>query len=543
MNVATLFADSADRRPQREALATGLGDSRRALTYIELSTSVDRAVEVLRQSGLKPGDRVLLAVPLSIETYVSMLAVLKAGMVVMYVDPAHGRTTVRCCLQTQPPAAIIASPRILWLRFLVPELRRIPLRFSTGKAGWGGIPIGDTSGADVAQGIESRSPADTALLTFTSGSTGEPKAVVRTHGFLATQIEMLTPVAEPRDEDIELVAMPMFVLFNLAHGLGSVLPAVDVRRPGKVDARRLVEQMQRERATRIVASPALLERVADHCRRAGESLDRVRLIATGGGPIAPTLPGRLQAIAPASVVRMVYGSTEAEPIAAIDNDQVSISDLQRMREGHGLLAGRSVAGCAVRIIENRNCQRLGPCTTEQFDAMAVPVGRVGEIVVSGRHVLQGYADPARNAETKIDVDGTRWHRTGDAGYLDAAGRLWLVGRCSAAIHDARGELYPFQVEYAASALPGIRRAALLAVNGERVLAVETDGQTFGTGCREMARCVDHWQIDRIISVRRIPLDRRHDAKVDYPALGALLARRLDRPGRDARRVRRASLEA
>ena len=520
MNVVRLFADVAAAGCDRRALVAGLRRKRHALTYGELAGRVDRGVERLRGCGLEPGDRVLLAVPMSIETYVAMLAVLKAGMVVMFVDPAHARATIGHCLRTYPPAAIIATRAAWWARLLVPELRQIPRRV---------IGLCDRSSPVERQPTAARSSADPALLTFTSGSTGQPKAVVRSHGFLLGQFEVLQAVAEVCADDVDLVTMPMFVLYNLARGICTVLPAGDMRRPGRANPKPLLRQLIDEGATRVIASPALLERLTRHCLRTGTVLGDLRFVATGGGPVPPSLPDRLQSIAPRAKIRIVYGSTEAEPIASIDKDAVSVTDWRRTREGAGLLVGRPVAGCSARVIDSRLCRgRLASCTSAQFDALMLPPGEVGEIVVSGRHVLPGYADRAHNPTSKIEVEGSRWHRTGDAGYFDPAGRLWLVGRMEAAIRDRRGDLYPFQVEYAATSVPGIRRAALIALGGQRVLAVETVGRRVGVGCPMMARCIADWDIDRVERVTRIPVDKRHDAKVDYPALRRALDRRLRR---------------
>ena len=146
--------------------------------------------------------------------------------------------------------------------------------------------------------------------------------------------------------------------------------------------------------------------------------------------------------------------------------------------------------------------------------------------MSGKHVISGYANPVRDRDTKIQVQDTVWHRTGDAGYFDDAGRLWLLGRCAAALSDYRGTVYPFQVEYAVGAVRGVRRAALIEKDGDRVLVLETSGREFRSNCADAAKCVARFEIDRIVTVHRIPVDRRHDAKVDYPALAQLLDGRL-----------------
>ena len=528
MNIFELFDDVLSVTAKQPALVSGLGKRRRVVSFAALNERVDAVVSSFEKNGLRPGDKVLIAVPLSIETYVIMLAILKAGLVVMFVDPGQPAAQIAQILRKYPPTALVGTKSVQWMRYLLPELRRIPRRFVVGKRAKGAIPICIDQTRCQEQPVVARSSADSAMLTFTSGTGGSPKAVVRTHGFLRQQLDMLSRVAPAQSGDIDLVAMPMFVLFNLANAITSVIPAADMKRPGRADPRVILQQLLTEKATRTVASPALLDRLANFCLTGGEAIADLRVISTGGGPVGPTLMRRLAAVAPNATVKAVYGSTEAEPIAVIHNEQVSSHDEAQMREGKGLLAGRPVRGCAVRILLAGPEQALGPFSAEAFANHCLPAGAIGEIVVSGSHVLTSYEDPVATRRNKIRVQGTVWHRTGDAGYFDDSGRIWLVGRCAAALHDKHGTIYPFQVEYAVSAVRGVRRAALIARNNERVLVLETSGKEFRTELVRTARCIADNVIDRIITVRRIPVDRRHDAKIDYPALQRMLDGRLIR---------------
>ena len=522
MNAFEMFNDVLKENPDRTAVLSGIGDGRQSLTYGELQLRVDQVASTLTQHGLKAGDRVLLSVPMSIETYIVMLALLKAGMVTMIIDPGHGAGRIASILRAWPPAAIVSTRTILLFRFLMPEMRAIPRRFVVNGVAGGAISLATDAEDQSRFDTVPRSSADSALLTFTSGSTGEPKPVVRSHGFLQHQIVALLPVAKVIPGDIDFVAMPLFVLFNLANGVTSVLPACDIKRPGKADPRVILAQINGDAATRIVASPALLDRLASYCIRKSRAMPSLRRISTGGGPVPPGLPCKLKRVAPAASICMVYGSTEAEPIAAIEDHEVSVTAGRQMRSGAGLLVGRPVEGCAVKIFDSQPSAAAGPFTHCEFEHVCVPDGSIGEIVVSGKHVLHGYADATRNRETKIAVDGQTWHRTGDAGYFDDSGRLWLVGRCSAAITDRFGSVYPFQVEYAMSGTDGVRRAALISRGGERVLVLETRGREFETDRAAAGQCIANHRIDRIVTLRKIPVDRRHDAKVDYPALHRLL---------------------
>jgi acyl-CoA synthetase (AMP-forming)/AMP-acid ligase II len=152
----------------------------------------------------------------------------------------------------------------------------------------------------------------------------------------------------------------------------------------------------------------------------------------------------------------------------------------------------------------------------------VPALAAGEIVVTGDHVLQGYLGGVGDEETKFRVEGEVWHRTGDAGLLDELGRIWLLGRCAARIADAEGELYPFTVECVAMTFPEVRRAAALTHRGRRLLVVEvTDTKP---DLKERLKQAMAWaRIGEVRFLAVMPVDKRHNAKIDYPELH----RRLD----------------
>ena len=218
---------------------------------------------------------------------------------------------------------------------------------------------------------------------------------------------------------------------------------------------------------------------------------------------------------------MVYGSTEAEPIASIRDSQISATDAIHMRNGGGLIAGKPVPGCEVRIVRTAGIEARLPMTESEFAGRCKAPLQIGEILVHGRHVLTSYADQSCNRTTKVRVGDRTWHRTGDAGYFDERGCLWLVGRISAAIEDNFGLVFPFQIEYAVSAIPGIRRSALVQHRGQRLLVIEAPD----TGSRALSAVAERarrFRVDRVVACRRIPVDKRHNAKVDYDRLQRLL---------------------
>ncbi|MGH9311894.1 MAG: AMP-binding protein, partial [Vicinamibacterales bacterium] len=318
--------------------------------------------------------------------------------------------------------------------------------------------------------------------------------------------------------------LPIFVLANLASGVTSVIPDVDLRRPGAIDPARLTRQIRAEGPTRAAASPALLDRLAAHLTSNGERLEGLRRIFTGGAPVFPHALQGIAAVAPQALVSAVYGSTEAEPIAHLERGEIGERDLEAMARGAGLLAGRPVPAIDVRVLPDRWGTPLGPYAAAAFDADALPAGRTGEIVVAGPHVLPGYLDGAGDAETKIRVGERVWHRTGDAGYFDDHQRLWLLGRCSARVDDRRGTLYPFAVEAAASDVDGVRRSAFVMHRAKRTLVVELTPLAAPVSRSSLVERLEWAHLDDVVVVDAIPVDKRHNAKVDYPALEAMLRR-------------------
>src|SRR5262249_28039822 len=197
-------------------------------------------------------------------------------------------------------------------------------------------------------------------------------------------------------------------------------------------------------------------------------------------------------------------------------------DGRAMLAGRGRLAGPPVPSIALRILRDHWGTPVGPWTHAEFEAECCPAGETGEIVVSGEHVLTGYLHGHGDEETKFRVGGVVWHRTGDAGYLDRENRVWLLGRCAARIHDDRGELYPFAAETAVYQEPRIRRAAMVGRSGRRVLAAELYDDRDSSGVDGIREQLAWTQLDEVRICGRIPVDKRHNSKIDYPSLYRLL---------------------
>ena len=521
MNIVEMLHDHVHHRPDTAAIIDTRGGQARVLSFAGLELASSRAAALLRQAGLRPGDTILVFLPMSAELYVALLAAFRLGLAAMVIDPGQGRAHLERCCRLYPPQALLAGPKVHLLRLVSPGLRRIPVKFVAGRPFPGAVSWRQAGSLAPDPAIYPAAPETPALLTFTSGSTGLPRLAQRSHGFLLAQQRVLAASLELAPGRVDLATMPIVTLANLAAGLTSLIPQADLRFPGRVDPAPIAAQIAAYRVNSIAASPALLDRLARFCLARGLALPGLARIFTGGAPVFPDLLERLRQIAPRAEITAVYGSTEAEPIAKISRCELGGAELRAMAAGRGLLAGNPVEAIRVSILPDRWGQPLGPLSEAEFAALACPVEQPGEIVVSGEHVLAGYLHGEGDRETKFRVGGAVWHRTGDAGYMDRQGRLWLLGRCAARIADERGQLYPFSVEAAAAAWPGVSRAALVGLGNRRILVVEPgDGARFDPA--GLKSCLAWAGLDEIRLLKRLPVDRRHNAKIDYPALHRLL---------------------
>ncbi len=522
MNLVEVLAKQVQQRPDAPAIVATRRGADRVTTFAELDQRSRRVAALLRETGLGAGDPVLIFHPMSAELYVVLLGVFRLGAVAMFLDPAAGREHIERCCELQTPRALIASPKAHLLRLTIRAVRRIPRKFVIGPWLPGARSLQSAGHLAPLEGCEPCEAESPALLTFTSGSTGQPKAAVRTHGFLLTQHRVLERHLKLDPGEVDLTTLPIFLLANLASGLTSVIPDADLRRPGFIEAAPVLEQMQRLKVTRSAGSPAFFERLLV-APNAGEGFGRLRKIYTGGAPVFPKLLRQLRAAAPEAEVEAVYGSTEAEPIAHVSATQISSEDQAAMLAGQGLLAGEPISEIQIVVIRDQWGQPLGHLSETEFKEMQAMTGGAGEIVVAGDHVLKGYLLGRGDEETKFRVGDTVWHRTGDAGRFDARGRLWLLGRCTAKVQDARGVLYPFAVECVAQELPGIRRAAFVAQGEKRLLAIEPRTELALPDLEAVQRQLNWAQLDEVRSFAALPVDARHNAKIDYPALKRFLA--------------------
>lgn len=528
-NVVSYLGRARRRCGTRVALVAG----GRSVSFGELWERVDRTSVGLRAAGLRAGDRAVLMVPMSIELYVLMLAVLKLGAVGVFVDPWIGRRQIAAFSAFAEPAAWIGVARSHVLRLLDPALRRVRSTVTTGRR-LGPLPARLTlaelerhAGDGAIHAVLADEPA---LVTFTTGSSGLPKGANRTHGFLAAQHAALQAEFPGRDDDVDMPMFPVFALNNLAAGIPSIVPSLDFARVAELDAAAVLEEMRAHGVTTCTASPPFFERIVAHVTAGRAGAPRLRRILTGGAPVSDRQLESWRRALPGVEIVVVYGSTEAEPVAHVTAEERLALASSHGGEQRGFCAGRPCARVRAHVVRiTPGPIRLGARGWEEWELGA---GEVGELVVSGAHVGRDYfRNPQAVEENKIrDAEGNVWHRMGDTGRLDREGRFWLVGRVHSTIRRAGALVHPQLVEQAALGDDAeIRRVAAVGMRdeslGERVLVlVESAGgasvrERVAERLRQAALPCDELRV----SSTALPVDPRHNSKIDYAALRRSLA--------------------
>lgn len=498
MNIVQLFLDAAGRNPQKPAII----DSKGEISFGQLAEEVRDTAAHFERQGLKSGDRVLVFIPMGIDLYRVVLALFYLGATAVFLDEWSSMDRLKVACRLADCKGFIGTWKSRLLGFFIKDIRQIPLKLKLEGAG-------TNSQFEVKQ----VSKEHTALITFTTGSTGIPKAADRSHGFLAQQFKALSKEIQPLETDIDMPVLPIVLFLNLGIGSTSVIADFNGRKPESFNGEKISQQLLRHKVNRIIASPYFVRRLAEYQNNSAGTLPQLKKIYTGGAPVFPSEAALYQEALPEQEIHIVYGSTEAEPISSI-----SMSDLlaQASDLPLGLAVGQVFEDTDLRILPIKQ-EALGPYSIEEFESLSLTGPQLGEIVVSGDHVLSRYyKNPQAFKENKIEVEGKVWHRTGDSGRLIKE-QLFLSGRCQQLIWDGLQYHSNFVIENQLLQIPEIALGTLMDLGGELVLVVETMLKL-----EDLSPRLQDFQFDRIAILKRIPRDPRHNSKIDYGKLKQIL---------------------
>jgi len=492
-------------------------------TFHELDCHSDAYARGFVAQGIRRGDRTLLLVKPSLHFYAVLFGLFKLGAVPVLLDPGMGARNLLTCIERTAPRAVIAMSAVHAVRTVIRRpFAAAEILITAGRRWfWGGSTLDTCHVAGEAPFEVARlGPQEDAAIIFTSGSTGVAKGVTSTQAMFAAQVRALGEMFDLTPGRIDHQAFAAFAIFDIALGMTSVIPKMNLSRPATADPADIVACLQGSQADVAFASPVVWQTVSRHCQEHGERLPHVKTLLTVGAPIPAYLHRRYRALLePGVQVYTPYGATEAMPISSIGTDEILNETWDRTARGAGTCVGAPAPGATVRIIAITDAP-----IHRWSDDLALPPDTLGEVVVGGEQTSPAYKDaPAANAAAKI-ADGDRvLHRMGDLGYLDDTGRLWFCGRKSHRLQTAAGVLPAVPVEGIYNEDPDVFRTALVGVGpvGEEVpvLCVELEpGTSWHPALAERLSALGEGtpyagRVQRFLAHTGFPTDARHNSKI------------------------------
>lgn len=502
-NISNLFFEAAKNYPNHIAII----HNNNKIDYKELAAQVKNTAQYLLSKGIRKGDRVLIFIPMSMDLYRVVLAIFSIGATAVFLDEWVSVKRMETCCKVAECKGFIGIFKARVIALFSSELRKIPIQLSS-----------NFKTCNKQQLIETCYENDTALITFTTGSTGTPKAAKRTHGFLKAQFEALKVKINPQENDVDMPVLPIVLLINLGIGCTSVIADFKVSKPQSFKGKEIVNQIANHHVNRIVASPFFIKTLSQYVIQTGSKLPSVKNVFTGGAPVFPNEALIYKSAFPQTHFQIVYGSTEAEPISSIDGDELVKHNIH---DEKGLCVGMPDRSATVRIIKIID-GNISVLNDKDWQELEVNKGEIGEIIVAGNHVLSAYFnnDDALK-RNKIFVDQTCWHRTGDSAFMDNTGKLFLTGRCSSLIYLNNEIITPFIYEGVLQSFSEINIGTVLFINNRLTLVIELQDRTL-KGVVDAKLKDAFLKYDEIKFLDIIPRDPRHHSKIEYEKLKTLV---------------------
>ena len=482
------------------------------ITFTQIDTKSDEICSYLTQKGFKKGNKIVVFVPIGIEFYLILTAIFKMGLQAVFIDPYAGIEHINKCCEMISPDGIIGSGKTLLKGFFLKGIRKIGKKINYIKMMEHSEKLSIYEKNKNQKKIQNEKIDENtpALISFTSGSTGFPKIIMRTHEFLLGQHNVLEKNLKFEKETAVYSSFPIFLLSHMATGTTTFIPDLNWRKPVESNFGNIVKQIIENNIQNIILPPAIFENIVKFCKDKKIMLENVQKVYTGGAPVFYSLMKNIKEVFANAKIIALYGASEAEPISVLNFEDITEEDIENMKNGDGLLAGKIVNEIELKIEELEKTPKknriLKDNNVEDFSALK------GEILVKGENVVNGYL----NVEKKPNE---KWHRTGDMGYINKKGQLILLGRVKGRIQIEENIYYPFTVETAFSFCKNLKKSVLTSKDDKLYLFAEKNPKFKGdlSEDNEIKELKGKFGIFKIIETE-IPMDKRHNSKTDYKRL-------------------------
>ena len=505
MTIISKIKELREKYPERTALIDVKTGSK--ITFREFDDKSDRICSYLKGKKFRKGDKVVVFVPIGIEFYLILTSIFKMGLQAVFIDPYAGIEHINRCCEMISPEGIIGSGKTLLKGFFLKGIRKIGKKINYEKIMKEAETTSSTNSVEDKE-INENTPA---LISFTSGSTGFPKIIMRTHGFLIGQHNVLEKNLKFQEGTAVYSSFPIFLLSHMATGATVFIPDINWQKPSESNFQDIVQCIRKNNIENIILPPVIFENITECCKKDGIQLNNVQTVYTGGAPVFPRLMEKIRKIFINAEINALYGASEAEPISRLNFEDITEDNIKKMKNGDGLLAGKIVGGLELKIEEIQE-KELNRNFAEENNDVEINSEVRGEILVKGENVVNGYL----NVEKKPNE---KWHRTGDMGYINKKGQLILLGRVKGRIQLGEKIYYPFTVETAFSFCKNLKKSVLTSKNNKLYLFAERNPEFKGNLSEdsEIKELKEKFEIFKIIETE-IPMDKRHNSKTDYKKL-------------------------
>ena len=482
------FADPLKYASRIAPTKTALIDGVESVNFAKLHRRCRLLAGALRDLGLNKGDRVAILANNGqryIETYMGVPA---AGLVVVPLNTRHAMAELKYALEDSQTKVLLTDRDPGELADCVEHVIMIPDSYDTML----------NEAAEIELGINLEE-SDLAGLFYTGGTTGKSKGVMLSHrNLIANTFHYLASVPQ-REDDVMLVMAPLF------HAAGSAAVIANIWTLGTqvtlaaFEPKTALDLIEEHGITESLGVPTMLAAIAEEQHVRPRKTNTLKMLAHGGSPIATEILRRTHSAFPTAELVEVYGATELSPLCTVLNNEQNLIDTPLARS-----CGRPVLGNEIDI--------LGP------NDSPLSSGEIGEVVVRGPNVMQGYWNKPEQTAAVLK-DGAYW--TGDLGYMDDQGYVFLVDRSKDMIVTGGENVYCTEVEEALYQHPAILEAAVFGVPddkwGEAVWAVivpregnEIEPAQVIEFCRER---VAGYKMPKGIDVQLEPLPKSGPGKV------------------------------
>jgi long-chain acyl-CoA synthetase len=437
---------SAREVPEKEAVT----DELRTLTYSELLADALRFARALQDGGLRRGDRVVLFLDNSVTCVTTIFGVLLAGGVTCVVNTQTKADKLTFIVDNSGASAIVTESRTAEIAAsALARASSVDQAYVTGRDGV--LPSLFTS---LDEAISSAAPnprdpgtipPDLAALVYTSGTTGQPKGVMMTHGSLVFSVESIAEYLRLRPDDRILSVLPLAFTYGLSQLLLSArLGATLLLERSFAFPAKTLTRMREQRATVFPAVPTVFATITGMSREM--EFPAMRCLTNAAASLPPAVHQGLRRVFPQARLYRMYGQTECIRVCYLEPELIDEKPTS---------VGKAIPGTEVLILDE-NGEPAGP-------------GEVGVLHVRGPHVMRGYwRAPELTAQTLRDgaIPGERIHCTRDYFTMDEDGYLYFVDRSDDIIKTRGEKVSSVEVENVLHGIPGVRLAAVIGVPDE-----------------------------------------------------------------------------